>query len=101
MSPRDPHARTWGLTARGRAERAVPGQQAGQQRAEPSHVAARGQERAGARVPGLPDRRAAGSLRLLPARSRPSRQGARTGGSSCSRSTRPRCPKPPGLGETG
>lgn len=41
-SPRDRPARTWGLTARGGAERAVPGQQAGQQRAEPSHVAARG-----------------------------------------------------------
>lgn len=56
--PRARPARTWGPAARGGAERTVQGQQAGQQRAEPSHVAARGRGPEGARAPspGLPAR---------------------------------------------
>lgn len=56
--PRARPARTWGPAARGGAERTVQGQQAGQQRAEPSHVAARGRGPEGARAPGsgLPER---------------------------------------------
>lgn len=80
-------ARTWGPAARGGAERTVQGQQAGQQRAERSHVAARergpGRRRspalrvadaAGAR-PGLLKRRPAGLCRRLlqPRRLPPSR----------------------------